>query len=308
MGILEIFRAKNKIKLDRVFAGFFKESFDAVAVVDNDFNIIENNKEFGDLFGHNLSIRNLFKEDKNSTTLDEEQRFISFWESTTSIGFVKDVSLRASDDMMRIGDLKLLKKNNGWLFIFRNTLQFKERENKLKMVAQADKLTGLLNRQGLVERLGSAISAQKEGSQFKVGVLFLDLDDFKPINDTFGHDAGDEILRHVADAMTSILPDYAAISRMGGDEFVCMISACESKSELRQYGESIIAAVAREVVVAGGDVVSVQCSVGGAIFPEDATDYIQDSNDLVGAILKASDVAMYHAKKSGKNKVFIKNA
>lgn len=307
MRLMELLGLKRKFSLRHIASDLLEASFDAVVITDSEFNVIESNSEFEKVFGQCLSVRNLFKETRESTSIDEEQRFLSMWGECKEFGVVKDVALRAVDDLMRIGDLRILKRNDSWLVVFRNTLQFKERENRLKMVAQADKLTGLLNRQGLVDRLSAAISEQEEDSQYQVGVLFLDLDDFKPINDTYGHDVGDEILRHVAEAMSSTLPDYAAISRMGGDEFVCMIPVCESKGDLRTYGEDIISAVARDIVVAGGATINVKCSVGGALYPDDAKEYIQDSKDLVGAILKASDVAMYHAKKSGKNKVFIRD-
>lgn len=315
MKFLRLLGFKRSGYLKSIANELFHASFDAVALVDKKFNIVKFNNEFKSVFmgdskqecKKGFSLIDMFMETEHDTSISALSRVMSCVELDGVIKTTHDISLRAFDKLIRIGDLKITECENGWLFIFRNTLQFKERENKLIMDAQADKLTGLLNRKGLSERLESAIKGRDENSKFKIGVLFLDLDDFKPINDTYGHDAGDEILRHVSESMVSSMPDYATISRIGGDEFVCLIPVCESKDELFAYGGTIVAAVAKDVVVAGGSVINVKCSVGGAIYPDDIQSGEFADFTPVGAILKAADTAMYNAKNTGKNSVYIKN-
>ena len=119
--------------------------------------------------------------------------------------------------------------DGSYIVILEDSSKQKEREGLLIREAKSDKLTGLLNRKGFDERLVSAIKGNQEDSKFKVGVLFIDLDEFKPINDTYGHDAGDLMLISVAERLSSTVEDFETAARIGGDEFVCIFPVCESK-------------------------------------------------------------------------------
>ncbi|EGR2229488.1 sensor domain-containing diguanylate cyclase [Vibrio parahaemolyticus] len=190
--------------------------------------------------------------------------------------------------------------NGSYIVILEDSSKQKEREGLLIREAKSDKLTGLLNRKGFDERLGSAIKGNQEDSKFKVGVLFIDLDEFKPINDTYGHDAGDLMLISVAERLSSTVEDFETAARIGGDEFVCIFPVCESLDDLRSKGERILKAVALPVETNDDEIGSliVKCSIGGALYDSS----ISSADEL----MKKADEAMYDAKKSGKNQIRVR--
>lgn len=190
--------------------------------------------------------------------------------------------------------------DGSYIVILEDSSKQKEREGLLIREAKSDKLTGLLNRKGFDERLGSAIKGNQEDSKFKVGVLFIDLDEFKPINDTYGHDAGDLMLISVAERLSSTVEDFETAARIGGDEFVCIFPVCESLDDLRSKGERILKAVALPVETNDDEIGSliVKCSIGGALYDSS----ISSADEL----MKKADEAMYDAKKSGKNQIRVR--
>lgn len=190
--------------------------------------------------------------------------------------------------------------NGSYIVILEDSSKQKEREGLLIREAKSDKLTGLLNRKGFDERLVAAIKGNQENSKFKVGVLFIDLDEFKPINDTYGHDAGDLMLISVAERLSSTVEDFETAARIGGDEFVCIFPVCESLDDLRSKGERILKAVALPVETNDDDIGSliVKCSIGGALY--------DGSISSADELMKKADEAMYDAKKSGKNQIRVR--
>lgn len=163
-----------------------------------------------------------------------------------------------------------------------------ERENSHR--AHHDALTGLLNRAGFVEALGTRLAAPTK-RQF--AVMFFDLDNFKPINDTFGHAAGDEVLKAVAERVRRILPEGALVARMGGDEFVVLLD--NVTPELAQEtGFRLIAEVAASYELAGEVRASVGASAGIAMSP--------DHGVGVAELLAVADAALYEAKSGGKSR------
>jgi len=167
----------------------------------------------------------------------------------------------------------------------------KRYEAQLESQARQDLLTGLANRRVLEERLKQALS-QAARDDRTVAVAFIDLDRFKPINDELGHAAGDTLLREVATRLTATVREVDTVARIGGDEFVVMLSAPESVEAVEGVVRRIIAEVSRPFEVAG-QLVQVGCSVGIALYPEHGP----DQTSLIGH----ADTAMYIAKASGRN-------
>jgi diguanylate cyclase (GGDEF)-like protein len=167
----------------------------------------------------------------------------------------------------------------------------KRYEAQLESQARQDLLTGLANRRVLEERLKQALS-QAARDERAVAVAFIDLDRFKPINDELGHAAGDNLLREIASRLTAIVREVDTVARIGGDEFVVMLSAPESVEAVEGVIRRIIAEVSRPFEVAG-QVVQVGCSVGIALYPEHGPDQ--------ASLLGHADTAMYVAKASGRN-------
>ncbi|HEY2629737.1 MAG TPA: diguanylate cyclase [Usitatibacter sp.] len=171
-------------------------------------------------------------------------------------------------------------------------------KKQLETLAQHDALTGLPNRRLLLDRLKQATSnARRRGSH--VAVLFLDLDKFKAVNDTHGHEAGDELLKEVARRLTQCVREGDTVSREGGDEFVLVLSDLQVRDDARRVADKALVELAKPVAIAGQEV-RITPSIGVSYYPDDATEPQQ--------LLKCADDAMYFAKDAGRNAVRFFNA
>ncbi len=166
-------------------------------------------------------------------------------------------------------------------------------ERTIHYMAHHDALTGLPNRRLMQDRLNQAIM-QARRKQRHVAVLFLDLDRFKLLNDTLGHDTGDYILKDVARRLSACVREVDTVSREGGDEFVVVLPDLERPENARIVADKILREFSRPVEIAGQDI-HITTSIGIAHYPSDATD--------VNHLLKHADSAMYQAKDSGRNTV-----
>jgi diguanylate cyclase (GGDEF)-like protein/PAS domain S-box-containing protein len=171
----------------------------------------------------------------------------------------------------------------------------REEEEKIRKLAHHDPLTGLPNRILFQDRLEQAIlGARRTGRH--VGLCYLDLDAFKPINDRFEHQAGDNLLKEVASRFEGILRESDTVCRLGGDEFIVLFPDIESQEDFLSLAEKIRLSIGTPCNLEGIGWVSVTVSVGLALFPVDG----EDSSTL----LLRSDWAMYQAKKNGKNRIY----
>jgi len=175
--------------------------------------------------------------------------------------------------------------------IVRDITERKLAEQKIAHLAHYDYLTDLPNRALFLSTLEHSIRLARRNN-FKVSVLFLDLDGFKQINDTLGHDAGDLLLREVSKRLRHIIRESDTVARVGGDEFTFVLNNTESNEDVALVADKIVAALAEPFDLKGK-----QCHIGGSIgisiFPDDAGD--------LGQLVSQADEAMYLAKQSGKN-------
>jgi diguanylate cyclase (GGDEF)-like protein/PAS domain S-box-containing protein len=162
---------------------------------------------------------------------------------------------------------------------------------RIQSIAHHDSLTGLPNRLLFIDRLNHAISqAKRDACQF--ALLFLDLDKFKPVNDTFGHAIGDDLLKGVASRIRSEVRESDTVARVGGDEFVLILPDITTREMAEAVAQKIIAALAMPFQLgAQKQTVEVGASIGIAIYPADASD--------ADGLIKAADSAMYSAKQVG---------
>jgi diguanylate cyclase (GGDEF)-like protein len=166
-----------------------------------------------------------------------------------------------------------------------------DKSEQLNFLAYHDILTGLCNRTMLHEHLTQEVAhAQRLGTQ--AAVVFIDLDNFKLVNDSLGHSAGDRLLKITADRLLSCLRDVDTVARQGGDEFVVLLPDQANPDMVSSALERILEAVAKPVSIDGKQI-NVTCSMGVSIYPRDGMD--------ADTLLKNADAAMYRAKEIGRN-------
>ena len=167
----------------------------------------------------------------------------------------------------------------------------KEAESSLMFFANHDALTGLPNRAMFNQRLALALArAHRYGKM--AAVLFIDLDRFKIINDTLGHDAGDRLLKQLAERLRVSLREADTVGRQGGDEFVVLIEDLTDSNQVTGVAQKMLETIAEPYLIAGQEF-HVTASIGISVYPEDGNDQ--------QALLKNADIAMYRAKERGKN-------
>jgi diguanylate cyclase (GGDEF)-like protein/PAS domain S-box-containing protein len=181
----------------------------------------------------------------------------------------------------------------GIVGISRDVTERKRAEDQIHFMAHHDALTGLPNRTLLRDRLSQAL-LQATRSDFRVTVIFIDLDNFKIVNDSLGHNAGDTLLRTLASRMVECVRATDTVVRLGGDEFVVLLIDQPDNPGVGPTLDRIQAAI-REPVPVEGQLVHVTCSVGVAASPEDGTD--------ADVLLMNADIAMYRAKEKGRDNV-----
>lgn len=176
-----------------------------------------------------------------------------------------------------------------YVAVFTDFTSRKAAEEQVRFLAQHDALTRLPNRTLLRERLLRAIlHAHRNGR--KLAVFFLDLDDFKLVNDTLGHSAGDHMLKVVAQRLTDCVRAEDTVARLGGDEFIVVLEEIASAEDVPAIVEKVIASLAQPMVFEGHEM-RVSTSIGISLYPEDGVD-----PDM---LIKNADIAMYQAKEAG---------
>jgi diguanylate cyclase (GGDEF)-like protein len=171
-------------------------------------------------------------------------------------------------------------------------VQLKAQKDEAEYMAMHDVLTGLPNRAGLHDRMQQAL-ARARRHRYQVAIAFIDLDAFKSINDAFGHDYGDELLRQIAAAMQGVVRGSDTVTRLGGDEFVVLLEDCGARGGITSFMERLFACVGRHYDI-GEYQTYVTWSCGVVVYPRDGED--------VATLLKHADTAMYAAKAQGANR------
>lgn len=184
------------------------------------------------------------------------------------------------------GDLR-----SALLRLAQDNQRLQDSNTRIELLAHHDSLTNLPNRVLARDRLEQAIAAARR-SGAPVAVLFLDLDNFKTVNDSLGHAAGDALLCDVADRLQSNVRDSDTVSRQGGDEFLIVLSQLTNEEDASAAAAKLLAALNQPMQVMGHDFTA-SGSIGIAMFPKDGNE--------VDTLLKNADLAMYRAKESGRN-------
>ncbi|MBI2508742.1 MAG: EAL domain-containing protein, partial [Betaproteobacteria bacterium] len=167
----------------------------------------------------------------------------------------------------------------------------RQAEERVRHLAHYDELTGLPNRSMFNQRLSHAL-AQARRHEKPLAILFIDLDRFKNINDTLGHEAGDRVLKDVADRLRGCLRESDTVGRLGGDEFVVLIEGLPQTVDVAAVAQKILTAVAEPFILDSQEF-HITASIGISTYPDDSED--------MQTLLKNADISMYRAKEQGKN-------
>jgi diguanylate cyclase (GGDEF)-like protein/PAS domain S-box-containing protein len=229
-----------------------------------------------DLFGKTYSIAT-----KRSLHRDAEGNVLL-------VGVIRDITMRKSlEESLRRTTQELSHSNQ----------ELRDSQTRLYYLANHDPLTGLPNRQLFQEKLQQSIEWAASESRM-VALLFIDLDGFKQVNDSFGHCVGDQLLKSVAKRLIASLRASDTVARLGGDEFTVILTTVPGESEVERVAQKIIDTLALPYSF-DGQLVQVSASVGIALYP---THY-----DTMERLLQGADDAMYQAKATGKNRYVIVN-
>lgn len=291
---------QRNFKSLQMSSAVFKHTVDGVLITDADNRILHVNDAFTQITGYTPEAV-IGKDPKLLKSGQHDVHFYKqMWTQLQNEGYWQgEITNRKRNGEIYIEWLSInaIRDSQGrienHIGIFSDVTHQRKDAAEYAYLATHDPLTGLTNRLLLRDRLQHAINHANRFSKC-VAVLFCDLDNFKPINDTYGHSAGDEVLKSVAKRMKSILRKEDTVCRYGGDEFVILIEDLSSFNFLDTVVKKI-SAISDTAVVTEGQRLTIEMSIGVALYPDDA----QDADQL----LKLADGAMYRAKHGGKNAV-----
>ena len=185
------------------------------------------------------------------------------------------------------------KEFKGFIGSLLDISELKDAQLELENLAFYDPLTGLPNRRFFMDHL-KFIMAGAHNEQNRIAILMLDLDDFKKVNDTLGHDAGDQLLIILAERLRSVIAKKDVVSRMGGDEFLIILKDSDINASIQKIADRMLLAISRPVSIMGQDI-EVTSSIGVSIYPEDGK--------TPETLIRNADLALYLSKENGRNRL-----
>lgn len=283
----------------RLSAKVFESSNEAILISDRANRIISVNHRFEEITGY-LASEVLGHEATILGTSSEEN--ISFYRNLHAILQEQGSWQGEASDKRKSGEtypvwlsISLVRDIQGnpeyHIASFSDITERKQQEARIEHLAFHDLLTGLPNRRLLTDRIQVAI-AQAAREANGIALLFIDLDRFKNINDSLGHQVGDQLLRMVGERLKAWVRSGDTVSRVGGDEFIVLCPNCDSPADASSLGEKLLEAVAKPYRIGDTELV-ITASIGIALYPDNGT----DANSLIGN----ADVAMYLAKENDRN-------
>lgn len=282
----------------RLHASVFDNAWEGILITDKDNRIITVNHAFSEITGYGQD--ELIGEDPGVLASGRQDKsfYDKMWKTIHETGRWRGEiwnRRKNGEFYAEILTISAIKDEQGeitnYLGLFADITEIKNTERQLEDLAHYDSLTQLANRTLLSDRLEQSLNhARRRGSM--LAVCFLDLDDFKPINDSFGHDVGDKLLIEVANRLNQVVRSGDTVARMGGDEFVLLITNIEDLQELDPVLTRINKKIAEEILL-DSHIVSVTASIGVAIYPLDDVD--------ADTLIRHADLSMYEAKQAGRD-------
>jgi diguanylate cyclase (GGDEF)-like protein/PAS domain S-box-containing protein len=304
LGVCRDVTEARQIEQELVLAAdVFENSNEAILVTDNQFRVVKVNRAFCDITGYDS--QDILGKTPDTLLAAEE----------LGDGFLTDIAETLVVENYWQGELRYRctggEIRTGWTgvsiirdhkhniqsltIIMSDVTERKVIEERIHRLAYYDPLTGLSNRSQMHERLDHMINraVKEKGS---LALLFIDLDRFKPINDSMGHPAGDQVLKEVADRLRQCVKSGDLVSRMGGDEFTVAMPFPGNSFEAAEVSQRVAERILKEInqpYYLGKHQVFLSASIGIALYPADGQSVIE--------LLKNADMAMYHAKDAGRN-------
>jgi len=283
----------------RLFTTAFESTNDGVIITDLDANILSVNKAFEKITGYNSEE----VQDKNPNILKSGRHDRSFyqsmWNSLEQLGFWQGEiwNRRKNGEIYpQLLSINKVRDETGqpshYVGVFTDISKLKETESELEHLAHFDPLTGLPNRLLVHSRIEHAIERANRHNS-KIAVLFIDLDDFKKINDSLGHIIGDELLKAMAKRLLNRIREEDTLGRLGGDEFVIILEDIGKSEDIGKVAHDIFDCLRRPFCLDSGYELYVECCIGISIYPIDGTNPTE--------LLRDADTALYRAKELGRN-------
>lgn len=280
----------------RLFGEAFQQTRDWVVILDHQQRIIAANQSFATAFGnieqyieqprpHHLGISLVRR--RFYTKLLRSMQSGQHWQGEEQVITPDGKERPTLINVSAIGEQQQIF----FVLVFTDITAQKMAEDELRYLANYDALTGLPNRALLMDRIYHGIDQARRDKR-SLALCFIDLDKFKQINDSLGHDIGDLLLKEVARRLSSTLRDSDTVARLGGDEFVILLEGYKNEDNISHVARKMLTIVS-EPMQLGTHTVGVSPSIGIAVYPADAINATE--------LLKHADVAMYHAKEAGRN-------
>ena len=297
--VQDVTERKNSEQRLRQAATVFEASPDGIIVLDDAFRVITANQSYCTAVGKSLDevvgkpadlLREEWLEVERRSEIDHALRSVGQWsgEFVGQYGDGERRHLLANVAAVQDGN----HVSSHYIAVFSDLTAVRNAEQKLFHLAHHDALTGLPNRLLARERLERALERAKR-LRTRVALLFIDLDYFKRVNDSLGHNVGDELLRTLAQRMQTCVRSEDTVSRQGGDEFMVILDHIEDSEDVTVVARKITG-VLNEPIRLGDSDVSISSSIGISLFP--------DHSDNVDDLISAADAAMYVAKDQGRNR------
>ena len=295
---------QKNLQNHEIRSAMFEHTVDGIIITDSDNKIVNVNKAFSDITGFTKK-EALGKDPKFLRSAMHDKSFYQqMWDQLSEEGYWQgEIKNRRKNSELFIEWLSInsIKDQSGqvqnYIGIFSDVTAHRSSELEYAHLATHDALTGLANRVLLDDRLNQAINHAKRFSEC-VAIIFCDLDNFKPINDNYGHTAGDLALKKCSEYFTSVVRSEDTVCRYGGDEFIIVLGGINNATDFSVIADKVtnITKVPFEI---SGNKITLEMSAGISFFPQDAL----QTADLI----QKADQAMYKAKKAGKNQVAMYN-
>ncbi len=277
----------------------FSDTQEGIIITDSQQRIVDVNPAFSQITGYSHD-EIIGKSPKILSSGKQSADFYSLmWQSINKLGYWQgEVWNRTKQgefyaELLNISSLKNAQNEvTHYVGIFSDITHSKQQQEQLNLMAHYDVLTKLPNRALFVDRFQQSIAHSiRTGNQ--LAVCFLDLDDFKPVNDCYGHETGDRLLIEVAERITTAIRDEDTVSRQGGDEFAILLNDIKSKSQYEKTMLRIHQALAKPYIIDNVQH-NITASSGVTLYPSDNSD--------IDTLLRHADHAMYQSKLSGKHR------